>query len=94
MPVMRTTLTLDDDVVALLREETERSRRPFRQVVNQALRLGLRAGAAPESGRPFRTRPHSFRFKPGVDLDKLGQLADELEAEAFVRTHRRDLQPG
>ena len=31
-----------------------------------------------------KTIPHSFGFMPGVDLDKLGQLADELEAEAFA----------
>jgi hypothetical protein len=27
---------------------------------------------------------HSFGFRPGIDLDKLGELADELEAEAFA----------
>jgi hypothetical protein len=27
---------------------------------------------------------HSFGFRPGIDLDKLGQLLDELEVEAFV----------
>jgi hypothetical protein len=30
------------------------------------------------------TRPHAFGFKPGIDPDKLNQLVDELEAEAFV----------
>jgi hypothetical protein len=30
-------------------------------------------------------RPHAFGFKPGVDLDRLNQLADELEAEATAR---------
>lgn len=89
---MRTTLTLDDDVATLLREEMERTRRPFRHVVNQALRLGLRAGAPAENRVQFRTRPHSFRFKPGVDLDKLGQLADELEAEAFVSRYADQLR--
>ncbi|MGH2355013.1 MAG: type II toxin-antitoxin system antitoxin VapB33 [Chloroflexota bacterium] len=84
---MRTTLTLDDDVVALVREEMERAGTPFKQVVNQAIRLGFRAGMAPERRQPFRTRPHAFGFKPGVDLDKLNQLADELEAEAFRDQH-------
>lgn len=27
---------------------------------------------------------HAFGFRPGVDLDRLGQLADALEAEAFA----------
>lgn len=88
--LMRTTLTLDDDVAALLREEAERSGRPFRHVVNQAIRLGLRTGTPAGRRKPFRTRPHAFRFKPGVDLDKLSQFADELEAEAFVHGQARD----
>jgi hypothetical protein len=78
---MRTTVTIDPDVAALLREEVERSRRPFKQVLNQAIRRGLR-GTGGES-RVVRTRPHDFDFKPGVDLDRLNQLADELEAEEF-----------
>jgi hypothetical protein len=89
---MRTTLTLDDDVAALLREEMERSRRPFRHIVNQALRLGLLSGTPASRRTPFRTRPHPFRFKPGVDLDKLNQLADELEAGAFSRGQASDLR--
>lgn len=84
---MRTTLTLDDDVAQVLREEAERTGLPFKQVVNQAIRLGLRARTTPEDRQPFRTRPHAFRFKAGIDQDKLGQLVDELEAESFCRRH-------
>ena len=40
-----------------------------------------RRGSAPSCPKTF---PHSFGFRPGVDLDKLGQLSDELEAEAFA----------
>jgi hypothetical protein len=35
----------------------------------------------PRSGataRAFVTRTHDFGFKPGIDLTKLGQLADDL----------------
>jgi hypothetical protein len=83
---MRTTLTLDEDVAVLLREEAERSRRPFKQVVNQAIRLGLRARSAGAARPAYRTRPHAFGFKPGVDLDRMNQLADELEATEFRPT--------
>jgi hypothetical protein len=86
---MRTTLTLDDDVAVLLREEAERSRRPFKAVVNQAIRLGLRSVGAASVARPFRVQPHAFVFKAGVDLDKLNQLADELEVETLVRSLKR-----
>lgn len=81
---MRTTLTLDDDVAAQLREEAERQRLPFKQVVNKVIRLGLRAGAVPARRTPFRTPARALGLRPGIDPDKLGQLADDLEAHAFV----------
>ena len=39
---------------------------------------GQKRQAAPK------TITQSFGFMPGIDLDKLGQLADELEVEAFA----------
>ena len=89
---MRTSLTLDDDVAVLLQEEATRSRRPFREVVNQAIRLGLRTATPPERRERFRVKPHPFQFKPGIDLDKLNQLVDELEVEAFAEKYRGQLQ--
>jgi len=92
---MRTTLTLDSDVVALLREEMDRSRLPFKQVVNQMLRLGLRAATPPEKRRAFRTEPWDFGgLRPGIDPNKLNQLADQLEDEEILRKIRRDSGQG
>lgn len=78
---IRTTLTLDDDVADLLREEMYRSKVSMKQAVNQAVRQALRSSHCER--KPYRTRPFALDFKPGVDLDSLNQLADELEAEAF-----------
>ena len=47
--VMRTTLSLDDDVARLL--ERLRRGRSFRGLINEALRLGLRQLASPPSRR-------------------------------------------
>ena len=89
---MRTTVTIDPDVAALLREEMERSRLPLKQVLNQAIRRGLRPASGP--GRPaVRTRPCDLEFKPGIDLERLNQLAGELEAEEF-RSGSRPSPPG
>jgi hypothetical protein len=38
---MRTTLNSDEDVAAKLRAESRRADRPFREIVNEALRRGL-----------------------------------------------------
>lgn len=90
---MRTTLTLDEDVAALLREEAARSRRPFKQVVNHALRLGLTGGAGQAPREPFRTKPHSFGLRPGFDPDKMSQLAGELEDQSIMETLRSQQRP-
>jgi predicted transcriptional regulator len=44
---MRTTVTLDPDVQRLLDEAQHRSKRPFKQVLNDAVRVGLGRRAAP-----------------------------------------------
>ena len=80
---MRTTLTLEDDVGKRLKQEIRRTGKGMKTVINEALRLGLgMAGKSPRP-KPFKVRPHAFGFKPGIDLDRLNQLVDELEAEEF-----------
>jgi hypothetical protein len=80
---MRTTLSLDPDVAAILRQRTEDSSQSLKQVVNQALRIGL-AATAPSEPQPFRVEPHAFAMRPGIDPDKLNQLLDEWEVEAHL----------
>jgi hypothetical protein len=85
---MRTTLTLDPEVAERVRSEMRRTGKPMKAVVNEALALGLgMAGKRPRPPR-FEVRPHAFGFKPGVDLDRLNQLVDELEAEEAARKLR------
>lgn len=86
---MRTTLTIDDDLAGLLKRRARELGVPFKDAVNGAIRAGLGEAAKPRRGKVPRTAPHSFGFRPGVDLDKLGQLADELETEAFAASAER-----
>jgi hypothetical protein len=82
---MRTSLTLDDDLAGLLKRRARELGVPFKEAVNRTIRTGLGEAAAAGRRSPApKTVPHSFGLKPGVDPDKLGQLADELEAEAFA----------
>lgn len=81
---MRTTLTLDDDLSAELKRVARRTGRPFKQVVNEVIRAGLRA--APPPARRYRLTPASLGgVVAGVDLDRALRLADALEDEALVR---------
>ena len=86
---MRTTLTLDDDVAALLRQRATTLGVSFKEMVNQALRAGIAREMEPRDVVAPKTIPHSFGFRAGVDLDKLNQLADELEAEAAAESLKR-----
>jgi hypothetical protein len=86
---MRTTLTLDPDVEKRLQQEMRRTGKGMKAVVNEALRLGLGVKAKPGKPPRFEVRPHRFGFKPGIDLDRLNQLADELEAEEVSERLRK-----
>ena len=72
---MRTRLTLDADVVALLRQVQQAGRHSLEAVVNDALRQGLRQMAA-RPGPPLRYRT------PAVDLGRC--LAASLDNTAEV----------
>lgn len=80
---MRTTLTLDPDVMHLVQEAVHRKRQPLKQVVNDALRRAL--GQAPEHpARPYHLTPHESALRPGFDPAGFNRLADELEDEAIL----------
>jgi hypothetical protein len=84
---VRTTLTIDPDVQKLLQEETQRSRKPFKQIVNEALRRGLtRRDAKP---RKLVLKVHDGRLRPGYDPTSFNALADELEDQAVLRRAAR-----
>lgn len=85
---MRTTVTLDPDVEALLRKAVRERGEPFKQVLNAALREGL-AGARRKAGKPFTQRTFDMG-RPLLDLTKALSLAAELEdAETMERMARR-----
>ena len=78
---MRTTVTLDEDVAARLRESAHERGVPFKTAINDAVRAGLEHPARP---RPFRVKPR--RMGPArVDLTKALQLAGQLEDEELTR---------
>jgi hypothetical protein len=55
--MMRTTLTIDDDVAAALKRELKARKLGLKELVNDALRRGLQQMQAPRSRRKrFRTR--------------------------------------
>lgn len=79
---MRTTLTLDEDVAARLKAAVRKQRRPFKQLVNEALRGGLEAMDRPRPARrPFRTK--GFDLGPSLvgSLDNVEEVLSRVEGE-------------
>jgi len=87
---MRTTLTLDADVAHRVEGEVRRTGKAMKVVVNEALRAGLGLLSKPAASKPFEVRAYSLRFKPGIDLDRVNQLVDELETDAVVKKLQLD----
>jgi len=69
---MRTTLTLDDDLAVMLKREAESTRRPFRDVVNEAIRRGM---------------VEAVGSRPVIDVPvfDLGSASDENPWEVLAR---------
>lgn len=78
---MRTTLNISDALLRELRDLAQARQRPFREVVEETLSLGLARQSKEGSARQFTVKPHPLRLKPGFHGVSLNQLYDQLEAE-------------
>jgi hypothetical protein len=76
---VRTTLTLDEDIAAKLKAESRKTGRSFRDTVNACLRAGLTLRKQGDSARPFRVKARDLGLRPGINIDKVSALLDELE---------------
>jgi len=84
MPMMRTTVTIDPDVAALLKAAMKRAGVSFKEALNDALRRGLASNSG--AGRkPVRLPGIPMQMRPGINLDKALRLASELEDEELER---------
>jgi Arc/MetJ family transcription regulator len=80
---MRTTVSLDEDLAARLRQMAKERDISFKEALNTTLRAGL--GSQGGRARPYRVRPRRMGLRPGVDLDRALRLASALEDEETVR---------
>ena len=79
----------------LIRRDRERGSERERRnaVVQEGLDGGPSDKTVPSSMEDvearFEVKPHAFGFKPGVDVDRLNQLVDELETAELAEKLRR-----
>jgi Arc/MetJ family transcription regulator len=78
---MRTTVTLDADVVAALQRAARERGTSFKAVLNDAVRRGL--GGQP-AARRYRAPSRDMGLRTGVDIDKaLALAAADEDAESL-----------
>lgn len=82
---MRTTVTLDDDLVARLEQRRAERGITFKEALNEAVRRGLAAEAQP--GRPgpaaAATRPLTMGRRLVENIDSVAEALAVAEGEAF-----------
>jgi hypothetical protein len=83
--VVRTTVTLDDDVVAAVQAIMRERAISFKAALNELVRAGLAAAQAP--AKPYRMVPARLGLRPGIDLDRANRLAGELEDAELLRKY-------
>jgi hypothetical protein len=81
MLFMRTTLSIDDDVLDRAKDVAVKLRRPFRAVINEALRAGLDQVEQPARRRHYKTEPHAMRLRSGRNIDNIQELLAQVEGE-------------
>lgn len=80
---MRTTVTLDPDVEAKLKQVMRERGISFKVALNEAVRTGI--GGPTAAARKYRMQTYPLGVLPGVNIDKALMLAGEMEDEEILR---------
>jgi hypothetical protein len=79
---MRTTLSLDEDVLQRARAVAGQLHVPFKTVVNEALRLGLTEVEKPAKQRRYRTIPHAMGRRDRYSVKNVQELLAQADEES------------
>jgi hypothetical protein len=74
-------LTLDPDVAAKAKAGASQLGKPFKEVINAALRAGLDSVLNPPPSRPYRTQSYPMGLKPGLSYDSIAELLAQSEGD-------------
>lgn len=74
-------MTIDDNLAEAVERFQKQKNLSLKECINQLLRAGLQAIETKTSQAPFEGPVFDAELKPGIDPNRLNQLADELECE-------------
>lgn len=81
---MRTTLTIDDDVAAMLEQLRREREIGLKDLINEALRRGLLEMTAPQKRRrPYRTPSVDLGTPRIPNIDNIAEVLAVIEGEDF-----------
>ena len=78
---IRTTITLDEDVIERAKDFSKARGLPFRQALNDLVRAGLLAESATPVNRRFRVEPKHMGVRHGIDYDHTAGLFELGEGD-------------
>jgi len=82
---MRTTVTLDDEVFYRLEAIAQRTHHSFKDVLNDALMIGLHVkGSEEDSAPPFSVVPVKSGIKVAMDEVEVNAYLEELDGDDFL----------
>jgi hypothetical protein len=73
-------LTLDPDIAAKAKKTAAKLSKPFREIINAALRVGLEQLLSPKS-KPYRTKARPMGLRQGFSYDNISELLARTEGE-------------
>ncbi len=79
---MRTTITLDDDVVTTVKEEMKKGGgKTFKEAVNELIRLGRyhQIEIEKKPRKPFKVKAKDMGVFPHLNYDNISELLEEVE---------------
>jgi hypothetical protein len=80
---IRTTVTLDDDVIERAKDFSKARGLPFRQALNELVRAGLLAESSTRVKGRFRVEPKRMGIRAGINYDNTAGLLEIGEGDRY-----------
>jgi hypothetical protein len=78
---IRTTVTLDDDVLERVKQESKVRGLSFRETLNELLRQSFLLKSARPKAKPFKVQPRHMGLRRGLPYDSTSALLEYAEGE-------------
>ena len=74
-------MTLDPDVAAKAKKGAAKLGKPFKEIINAALRVGLEEVLKPAAAKRYRTQSRPLGLRQGFSYDNIAELLARAEGE-------------